>query len=86
MRCALKIAPAVSSAGVEIRAGLHTGEIVELLADDLGRIAAHIGPRVVAMAAPAEVLSQVRERTWVAGSGLRFDNRGSQSLKGVPGQ
>ena len=69
--------------GIEIRAGLHTGEC-ELADDKVRGIAVHVGARVAAQAAPGEVLVSSTVRDLVAGSGLRFDDRGTQTLKGVP--
>lgn len=76
---------AVGSLGIRIRAGLHTGEC-EVIGDKLGGIAVHIGARVAAMAAPAEVLASSTVKDLVAGSGLRFEDRGIHALKGVPGE
>src|SRR2546426_825221 len=69
--------------GVEIRAGLHTGEC-ELMGDDVGGIAVHIGARVAASAVPSEVLVSSTVKDLVAGSGLRFADRGTHDLRGVP--
>ena len=85
IRCACAIRDELRSLGIEIRAGLHTGEC-ELLNDDVGGIAVHIGARVVATAAPAEVLVSSTVKDLVAGSGLRFVDRGVRSLQGVPGE
>src|SRR3989441_3414674 len=71
--------------GVEIRAGLHTGEC-ELMGDDVGGIAVHIGARVAAMAGPGEVLVSSTVKDLVAGSGIEFEDRDSHELKGVPGE
>jgi class 3 adenylate cyclase len=70
--------------GIEIRAGLHTGEC-ELRGDDIGGIAVHIGARVCKLARPNEVLVSGTLRDLVVGSGLNFDERGTHELKGVPG-
>jgi class 3 adenylate cyclase len=64
---------------------LHTGEC-EIRGDDIGGIAVHIGARVSALARPNEVLLSSTLRDLVIGSGLEFDDRGSHTLKGVPGQ
>ncbi len=64
--------------------GLHTGEC-EMMGDDVGGIAVHIGARVTSLAGAGEVLVSSTVRDLVAGSGLRFGDRGSQTLKGVPG-
>jgi len=85
IRCACAIRDELRSLGIEIRAGLHTGEC-ELLNDDVGGIAVHIGARVVATAAPAEVLVSSTVKDLVAGSGLRFVDRGVRSLQGIPGE
>jgi len=71
--------------GLEVRAGVHTGEI-ELLGANVGGIAVHIGARVAALAGPSEVLVSGTVRDLVAGSGIEFVSRGEASLKGVPGQ
>ena len=83
VRCAQAIASAAQNLGIEIRAGCHTGE-VELLSGDLGGIAVHIGARVAALAGAGEVLVSSTVRDLVAGSGLRFEDRGLHPLKGVP--
>jgi class 3 adenylate cyclase len=85
IRCAMAIRDAVGALGIEVRAGLHTGEC-ELRGDDIGGIAVHIGARVSALAAPGEVLVSGTLRDLVIGSGLDFDDRGIHSLKGVPGE
>ncbi len=85
IRCACGIRDGVHPLGIEIRAGLHTGEC-ELMGDDVGGIAVHIGARVAASAAPGEVLVSSTVKDLVAGSGLRFADRGVHVLKGVPGE
>jgi class 3 adenylate cyclase len=85
IRCACAIRDGVRSLGIEIRAGLHTGEC-ELMGDDVGGIAVHIGARVAASAAPSEVLVSQTVKDLVAGSGLRFVDRNVHSLHGVPGE
>jgi class 3 adenylate cyclase len=85
IRCADAIVRALPAIGVEVRAGLHTGEI-ELTGDRVSGIAVHIGARVAAMAAPGEVLVSSTVRDLVAGSGVEFDDRGAHDLKGVPGE
>ena len=85
VRCACAIADEIRSLGIEVRAGLHTGEC-EMIGDDVGGIAVHIGARVAALAGAGEVLVSSTVKDLVAGSGLRFGDRGSQSLKGVPGE
>jgi class 3 adenylate cyclase/pimeloyl-ACP methyl ester carboxylesterase len=85
IRCAQSISQAVERLGLQIRAGLHTGE-VERVAGDIRGIAVHIGARVAAIAAPGEVLVSAAVPPLVAGSGLEFEDRGSHALKGVPGE
>jgi class 3 adenylate cyclase len=85
VRAAVAIGEAIRTLGIEIRAGVHTGEI-ELLEDDIGGIAVHIGARVSAAAGPREVLVSSTVKDLVAGSGLEFEDRGLHDLKGVPGQ
>ncbi len=85
IRCALAIRDAVRALGIEVRAGLHTGEC-EVRGDDIGGIAVHIGARVTALAGPNEVLVSSTLRDLVIGSGLEFDDRGTHQLKGVPGE
>jgi class 3 adenylate cyclase len=74
----------IRSLGIEIRVGLHTGE-VEVVGDDLAGIAVHIGARVAAAAEPGEVLVSRTVADLVVGSAIRFRDRGSHRLKGVPG-
>jgi class 3 adenylate cyclase len=83
VRCAQAICEEVQSLGIEVRAGLHTGEI-ELRGADIGGIAVHIGQRVSALAGPGEVLVSSTVKDLVAGSGITFTDRGSHVLKGVP--
>ncbi len=84
IRCARAIRDGVRALGIEIRAGLHTGEC-EYSGDDVGGIAVHIGARVAASAVPGEVLVSGTVKDLVAGSGLRFEDRGTHQLRGVPG-
>ena len=84
IRCAMAIRDAVQALGIEVRAGLHTGEC-EVRGDDIGGIAVHIGARVSALAGPNDVLVSSTLRDLVIGSGLEFDDRGAHQLKGVPG-
>jgi pimeloyl-ACP methyl ester carboxylesterase len=84
VRCACAISDDVRSLGIEVRAGLHTGEC-EIMGDHLGGIAVHIGARVAALARPGEVLVSATVKDLVAGSALSFQDRGMYSLKGVPG-
>lgn len=83
VRCAWAITKAVGSIGLEIRAGLHTGEC-ELIGEKVGGIAVHTCARVAAMAAPGEVLVSRTVKDLVAGSGLEFVTRGTERLKGIP--
>jgi len=83
VRCAEAIAAAVRPLGINVRAGLHTGEC-EVMGDDLGGLAVHIAARVAAQAGPGEVLVSSTVKDLVAGSGLRFDDRGPRALKGIP--
>jgi class 3 adenylate cyclase len=85
VRCARAITEEIKSLGIEVRAGLHTGEC-EMMGDDVGGIAVHIGARVAALAGAGEVLVSSTVKDLVAGSGLSFGARGSQTLKGVPGE
>ena len=75
---------AVRPLGLEIRAGVHTGE-VEVVGGDVAGIAVHTGARVAALAAPSEVLVSSTVKDLVAGSGIEFEERGEHELKGVPG-
>jgi class 3 adenylate cyclase len=85
IRCARAIVDAVRPLGLEVRAGLHTGE-VELLDGKVAGIAVNIGARVAARAAAGEVLVSGTVRDLVAGSGIAFEDRGVAELKGVPGE
>ncbi|MGH9197306.1 MAG: adenylate/guanylate cyclase domain-containing protein, partial [Acidimicrobiia bacterium] len=85
IRCARTITESVHDLGLEIRAGLHTGEC-EIVDKRVGGIAVHIGARVAAMAGPGEVLVSSTVKDLVSGSGLKFEDRGEHELKGVPGQ
>jgi pimeloyl-ACP methyl ester carboxylesterase len=85
IRCALAIRHAVRQLGVEIRAGLHTGEL-ELRGDDVAGMAVNIGARVGALAGAGEVLVSSTLKELVVGSGIEFEPRGSHGLKGVPGE
>jgi pimeloyl-ACP methyl ester carboxylesterase len=85
VRCAASIRGAVRGLGLEVRAGLHTGEC-ELTGDKVSGLAVHIGARVAAAAGPGEVLVSGTVKDLVAGSGLRFQDRGLQTLRGVPGE
>ena len=85
VRCACAISESVRRLGIELRAGLHTGEC-EVVDGMVGGIAVHIGARVAAQAGPSEVLVSSTVRDLVAGSGLEFEERGAAELKGVPGE
>ena len=85
IRCAMAIRDAVQALGIEVRAGLHTGEC-EVRGDDIGGIAVHIGARVSALAGQNDVLVSSTLRDLVIGSGLEFEERGAHQLKGVPGE
>jgi class 3 adenylate cyclase len=85
IRCAMAIRDAVQALGIEVRAGLHTGEC-EVRGDDIGGIGVHIGARVSALAGANDVLVSSTLRDLVIGSGLEFEERGSYELKGVPGE
>jgi pimeloyl-ACP methyl ester carboxylesterase len=83
--CARAICQSAHSLELEIRAGLHTGEI-DLMENDLAGIAVHIGARVAALAGPSEVLVTDTVKNLVVGSGIEFIDRGSHVLRGVPGK
>lgn len=85
VRCAEAAVDAMKPLGIEIRAGVHTGE-VETIAGKVGGIAVAIGARIGALAAPSEVLASQTVKDLVAGSGLVFEDRGAHELKGVPGE
>ena len=85
IRCAMAIRDAVQALGIQVRAGLHTGEC-EVRGDDIGGIGVHIGARVSALAGPNDVLVSRTLRDLVIGSGLEFEDRGAHELKGVPGE
>jgi class 3 adenylate cyclase len=82
VRCACAVGESVKALGLAVRAGVHTGEC-EVLGNKLAGIAVHIGARV---AGAGEVLVSSTVRDLVAGSGLRFTDRGDHVLKGVPGE
>jgi len=85
IRCACAIVESVHDLGLSIRAGLHTGEC-EVTDGKIAGIAVHTGARVAALAAADEVLVSSTVRDLVAGSGIRFDEKGAHELKGIPGQ
>ena len=84
VRCAQAAVEAVRPLGIEVRAGVHTGE-VEKIGDKVGGIAVSIGARIGAMARASEVLVSQTVKDLVAGSGLAFEDRGEHALKGLPG-
>jgi class 3 adenylate cyclase len=83
--CAKEIAEAVGGLGIDIRVGLHTGE-VELRDSDLGGIGVHIAQRVMAAASPGRIFVSRTVKDLVVGSGIEFEDRGARELKGVPGE
>lgn len=85
IRCAHAITLSTDAIGLEVRAGLHSGEC-EVRGDNLAGLAVHIGARVAALAGPSEVLTTSTVRDLVTGSGIEFQDRGTQVLKGVPGE
>jgi class 3 adenylate cyclase len=85
IRCARAITESVRDLGIEVRAGLHTGECERMNAK-VGGIAVHIGARVAAEARPGEVVVSSAVKDLVAGSGIAFRERGAAELKGVPGE
>jgi class 3 adenylate cyclase/DNA-directed RNA polymerase subunit RPC12/RpoP len=85
IRCARSIGEEARELGIEIRAGLHSGEC-ELIGDDLGGVAVHVAARVGAMARPGEVLVSGTLKDLVMGSGIDLVDRGAHELKGVPGE
>lgn len=85
IRCAAMLCAAAETLGIEIRAGIHTGEC-ELLDDDIGGIAVHIAARILGNAGAGEILVSSTVRDLVVGSGTGFHDRGSVELRGVPGR
>ena len=85
VRCAQAMIEAVQYLGLEIRAGLHTGEI-ERAGSDIRGLAVHIGARVAALAGPSQVLASSTVKDLVVGSGIEFADFGTHELKGVPGE
>ena len=83
--CAQSLVEQVRPLGIELRAGLHAGE-VEVMGEDVGGIAVHIGARVAAAAGPSEVLVSSTVKDLTVGSALTWDDRGERTLKGVPGE
>jgi len=84
IRCAEALRHGFADLGIELRAGIHSGEC-EVLGADLGGLAVHIGARVGALAGPGEIVVSSTVRELVVGSGMQFDDRGEHELKGVPG-
>ncbi len=84
VQCACAIRDGVGALGIEVRAGVHTGEI-ELRGDDVAGVAVHIGARVASLGGAGDVLVTRTVTDLVAGSGLEFADRGEQDLKGLPG-
>jgi class 3 adenylate cyclase len=84
LRCARAIRDAVDQLGLQVRAGLHVGE-VDMRDGDVGGIAVHVAARVMALAAPGEVLASSALPSMVIGTGIAFEPRGEHELRGVPG-
>jgi len=85
IRCARSVRERLRPLGLQVRAGLHTGEC-ELIGGDISGIAVHIAARVAAIAGPDEVVVSSTVKDLVAGSGLQFVDRGAHNLKGIPGE
>jgi class 3 adenylate cyclase len=85
IRCAAAVQRAMPGIGLEVRAGVHTGEC-ELHGDKVAGVAVHTGARVLSHASPGEVLVSQTVKDLVAGSGIEFEDRGTHELKGVPGE
>jgi pimeloyl-ACP methyl ester carboxylesterase/class 3 adenylate cyclase len=85
IRCAHLVADKVRALDIELRAGLHTGEC-ELVGDDIAGMAVNIGARISSLAGAGEVLVSSTVKDLVVGSGISFSDRGTQQLKGVPGE
>lgn len=85
VRCALGLVPPLAALGLEVRAGVHTGE-VEVLDDDVGGLAVHLAARVMAEGGPGEVIASQTVKDLVVGSGLTFADLGVHDLRGVPGE
>ena len=84
LRCAFALREALAPLGIQLRAGLHAGE-VELRGDDIGGIGVHVAARVLEHAEPDEIVTSAAVPLLVAGSGIEFEDRGDHELKGVPG-
>ena len=85
VRCATAITLAVRELGIEVRAGVHTGEC-ELMGDNIGGVAVHAGARIMAKAEPGRVVVSRTVKDLVVGSGINFENAGIHQLKGLPGE
>jgi class 3 adenylate cyclase len=85
VRCALAISAAVKQLGIDVRAGVHTGEC-EIMGDNVGGIAVNIGARIMSNARPGAVLVSGTVKELVAGSGIEFEDNGTRALKGVAGE
>ena len=85
VRCAVAIRDRLHESGLEVRAGVHTGEC-ERMGDNIGGLAVHIGSRVAGLAGAGEVLASSTVKDLVSGSGIVFEDRGAHSLKGIPGE
>ena len=85
IRCGGAIGDAVRVLGIAVRVGIHSGEC-EVIGEEVGGIAVHIGARIAGQAGSGEVLVSSTVRDLVAGSGIRFEDRGRHSLKGVSGE
>lgn len=85
IRCALAIAQGVKQLGIDVRAGVHTGEC-ELMGDNIGGLAVHIGARIMAKAEPGSVFVSGTVKDLVSGSGIDFQDQGVHELKGIPGE
>ena len=83
VRCAAAIRAAVRQLGLDIRAGVHTGE-VETSAEGVTGLAVHIGARIMGLAGAGEILATSTVKDLVAGAGIEFEDRGMRALKGVP--
>jgi pimeloyl-ACP methyl ester carboxylesterase len=85
IRCAVAVRDAVAGLGLRVRAGVHAGEVQRERGGGISGLAVHIGARIMALAEPGEVLVSGTVKDLVVGSGLRFADRGTRSLRGVPG-
>ncbi len=85
IRCALAIRDALAALGLEMRAGIHTGEVERPAGAKRRGITVHVGARVMSLAGAGEVLVSSTTHDLVAGSGLEFEDRGEHELKGIAG-